>query len=659
MNKSHRSKWAKSSRIPSSRLAGVAGAAGALLLTTSAAIAQQPQELEGIIISGGLTPVKAANFGRSATVITNSQLTQRGIKQVANALRQVPGLAVSQSGGAGGLTEIRVRGSESNHVLVLIDGVEIANSSNGVDFSAITADEIERIEVIRGPQSALYGSAALAGVINIVLKSGIRNGFKSGATVEGGTPGSKALSGLVRGGNSFLDVAMAISHRDDEGWNTAAEDGESDGYENTAFYAKVSADITKNLDLQGVFRWSSDTAEFDDTSFGCGSPSCYVFDADNTIDRRHRIAGLTVNYKMFDETLVHSPFVHYADTDAETNMPSSFFSTTVNEASTFKYGYKGAYFFGSQRQHSVAGLIEQKEEKFENTFAESKQQREQTNYAAEYKGDITPNLFFQAGIRYDDNELFDDALTWSTSASYRFTATNTRIHASVGKGIVNPSFFEQFGTIFGQFLANPNLTPEESLGWDVGVEQKLFGGKMIVDVTYFQATLTDEITTTSVQVQDGPLQGQFVSTPINLVGESDRQGIEVAATVMPLPGLLIGASYTYLDATEPDGTPEVRRPENAFGLNVAYTFLDERATIGADVTYNGGDTQRDFSDASFSSPKVSVEEYFVVDFNASYKVSEEVKVYGVLNNAFDEDYEEVLGFRARPRQAYVGVKVGY
>ncbi|MEQ8823317.1 MAG: TonB-dependent receptor [Filomicrobium sp.] len=653
MNKSHRSNWAKSSRIPSSRLAGVAGAAGALLLTTSAAVAQQPQELEGIIISGGLTPVQAANFGRASTVISSDQLEQRGIKQIADALRQVPGLAVSRSGGAGGLTEIRVRGSESNHVLVLIDGIETANSSGGFDFGAITADEIERIEVIRGPQSALYGSAALAGIINIVTKRGIRNGYRAGATAEVGTPGSKAFSGLVRGGNNFLDVAMSISHRDDEGWNPAGEDGESDGLENTAFATKVTADITKNLDIQGVFRWSNDTTEFDDTAFGCGNPSCYVIDGDNTIDRRERIAGLTANYKMLDGALVHSPFVHYADSESET---IDGFGTTLNDAITFKYGYKGAFFFGSQRQHSLAGLIEQKEEKFENSFANGKQQREQTNYAAEYKGNITPDLFFQAGVRYDDNELFDDALTWSTSASYRFAATNTRVHASVGRGIVNPSFFEQFGTIFSQFLANPNLTPEESLGWDVGVEQKLFGGKMIVDVTYFNATLTDEITTVGVF---DPLSNSFVTTPINLDGESDRQGIEVQATVMPLPGLLIGASYTYLDATEPDGTPEVRRPENAFGLNVAYTFLDDRATIGADVTYNGGDTQRDFSDASFSSPKVSVEEYFVVDLNASYKVSDEVKVYGVLNNAFDEDYEEVLGFRARPRQAYVGVKVGY
>ena len=625
--------------------------ASALVLPVGTVRAEQPIELKGIIISGGLTPVEAANYGRASNVITGEQMEQRGIKQIADALRQVPGLSVSRTGGAGGFTEIRVRGAEANHVLVLIDGIETANSSGGYDLSAITADDIERIEVIRGPQSALYGSAALAGIINIVTKRGIRDGYRAGATVEGGTAPAKAFSGLVRGGNSFVDVAMSISRRDDEGWDEADKGGEKDGFENTTFSTKVTADVTKALELQGIFRWTDRSSDFDETSFGCGSPDCYVFDADNTTSGRDRIVGLTANYKMFDGALVHSPFVHYADSNSETLTPASFVTRSFNEASTFKYGYKGAFFFGPERRHSIAGLIEQKKEEFENTYTTQLHERSQTNYAGEYKGYLTQDLFFQAGVRYDDNELFDDALTWSTSASYRFRPTNSRIHASVGKGIVNPTFFEQFGTIFGVFKANSSLTPEESLGWDVGVEQTLFNGAFVVDVTYFQATLTDEIITTSLSTGE--------STAVNLVGESERQGVEVQATISPIEGLFLSASYTYLDATEPDGTQEARRPKNAFGLNVAYTFLDGRAMVGADLTYNGGDVQRDFSDASFASPKVSVEDYFVVDFNASYKVTEDIKVYGVLNNAFDEDYQEVLGFGSRPQQAYLGVKVGY
>lgn len=613
--------------------------------------AQTPVELEGILVSGSLTPVQAESYARASTVITSEQIEQRGIKQLADALRQVPGLAVTRTGGAGGLTEIRVRGAEANHVLVLIDGIETANSSDGYDFSSITADEIERIEVIRGPQSALYGSAALAGIINIVTKRGIRDGYRAGATVEVGTPPAAAFSGLVRGGTSFVDVAMSISRRDDEGWDAADDDGEKDGFENTTFSTKVTADVTRALEVQGVFRWTNQTIEFDEIAFGCGNPDCYVFDAANTTSGRDRIAGLTASYRMFDGALVHLPFVHFADSLSETITPSSFFSPSTNEASTFTYGYKGAFFFGDQRQHTIATLVEQKEETFENTYADSEKKRSQTNYAAEYKGHLTPDVFFQAGVRYDDNEVFDDALTWSTSASYRFAPTSTRFHASVGKGIVNPTFFEQYGTIFGVFLANPNLTPEESLGWDAGVEQTLLDGALIVDVTYFEATLTDEIVSTTLPTGE--------TTPINLVGESHRHGVEVQATVSPLRGLYLGASYTYLDATEPDGSPEVRRPKNSFGLNVAYTFMDDRTTVGADVTYNGVDTQRDFSDPSFTSPKIAVEDYLVVDFNASYKLTDEVKIYGVLNNAFDEDYQEVLGYGARPQQAYVGVKVGY
>ena len=630
----------------SRRLLGVSTSAAFLIAAALPAMAQTPIELEGIIVSGGLTPVEAANFGRSSTVITGEEMQRRGIKLVADALRQVPGFHVSRAGGLGGQTQIRIRGAEANHVLVLIDGIETADASGfgSFEFSNLTAEEIERVEVLRGPQSSLYGSDALAGVINIITKRGIRNGFKAGATTEGGSSPAKAFSGLLRGGTDWLDIAMSLSKRDDEGWDASDGGGETDGLENTTFSTKVTADFTRDLSLQGVFRWTNRDNEFDRTAFGCGDPDCYVVDADNFTTGRDRLFGLFGRYAMFDGALVHAPFFQYSDGESQTPAFGS-----ENEASKLKYGYKATLFFGPSKRHSLTGLIESEEEEFESRTS-GFQSRRQVNYAGEYKGYLTDNFFVQGSVRQDNNDEFDDALTWAASASYRFAPIGTRVHASVGKGIVNPSFFEQFG-FSGNFVGNPSLTPEESIGWDAGVEQTLFQGALVVDVTYFEATLTDEISSTT-------LPSGF-RTPINQLGESDRRGVEVSATVSPLPSLFVTASYTYLEATDPDGQVEVRRPEHAGGVSFAYTFLDGRAHVGADLTYNGENEQSDFSDPTFTSPRVTVDDYFVVDFNASYLIADNVKLYGVLNNVFDEDYQEVLGFSGQPQRAYVGLKVGY
>ncbi|MEO1121628.1 MAG: TonB-dependent receptor, partial [Pseudomonadota bacterium] len=167
-----------------------------------------------------------------------------------------------------------------------------------------------------------------------------------------------------------------------------------------------------------------------------------------------------------------------------------------------------------------------------------------------------------------------------------------------------------------------------------------------IDVTYFNETLTDEIS-------------GFGASVVNLDGDSERQGVEVSLNLRPVDGLAVGASYTYLEASEPDGSEEVRRPQHSAGVNAAYTFYEERATVGADVTYFGDNVQRDFSDDSFTSPKVDVDGYLVVDLNASFEVTENVSIIGKVENAFDNDYQEVLGFGSQPLAATVGLKVKF
>ncbi|MEL6420822.1 MAG: TonB-dependent receptor, partial [Pseudomonadota bacterium] len=355
---------------------------------------------------------------------------------------------------------------------------------------------------------------------------------------------------------------------------------------------------------------------------------------------------------MLNGALVHAPFLHYSDAENLNIEPLGFTSSSASEADKRRYGYKLSYSFGATRQHTIAGLVERKEESFDSSAFAGSAERQQNSYAAEYKGFITPELFIQGGIRHDDNSTFEDFTTWTASASYLFRQTNTRIKGSIGEGVVNPSFTEQFG-FFGNFIGNPDLLPEESLGWDIGIEQRLFNDALIFDITYFEADLTNEI---------GARFVGFVGQPINNPRESERRGVEIQATVRPLPGLTVTGYYTYLDATDFNEATEQRRPTHSGGVKTAYTFLDGRAHVGVDVTYKGEDQQSDFGSASlvtFVSPIVTVDDSIVVDLHGSYKISDQVKVYGVVNNLFDEDSTEVLGFASRPTTAYLGVKLGY
>ncbi|MCI4662369.1 MAG: TonB-dependent receptor [Neomegalonema sp.] len=603
--------------------------------------AQTQTEIGDVIISGGRVPVDAQSYARANTVITAEDLERRQVTSVADALRLAPGLQVSD---AGGQASLRIRGSEANHVLVLIDGVETADSASGFDFSFLTADNIERIEVLRGPQSALYGAGATAGVVNIITKRGLRKDVSASVMVEGGTAPAKAGSVLLLGGTETADGALSISWRDDEGWDLSGDDGEKDGRENLTLNFRGSADLGERVHLRGNARYTDRKSEFDSTQFGCGDSDCYVIDGSGVTEGSDLTLGLAADIDTLGGALVHTPSLGYARSE---NDLTTDFGPADNETSTLKAGYQASYSFGAYDEHSVTGALEFKRESFQNSYAGGDtKEREALGYVLEYQGEPMDALFVQAGLRFDQNADFKDALSWSASASYAVPFHPTRLHASIGQAQTNPTFFEQFGFIPGEFTGNPDLAPEKNFGFDIGIEQRFWADRALIDVTYFNERLRDEIT-------------GFGTTVINEDGTSKRQGVEVSLRVRPIDPLTLGFSYTWLDATDPDGTREVRRPRHAASADIAYRFFDERAQIGAVATYFGDNLQSDFGDASFTSPKVQHDGYFVIDLNASFKVSDGVELFGRVENLLDEDYEEVRGYTSQPRQGFVGLRAKF
>jgi vitamin B12 transporter len=628
------------------RTAAAGAIAHACLVMT--ALAQPALELEEIVVSGGLTPVDAQSFARAVTIITAEEIERRKPRTFADALRTVPGVAVSRSGGPGGLTQVRIRGSEANHVLVLIDGVEAPDSSAGRDFSTLSPDLIDRIEVLRGPQSALYGAGATAGVINIITKGGLRGGTRLSGSVEGSSaPGGRG-SALFQGGTDRADIGLGVSYSNDAGWDVSGDDGEKDGARDVTFTARGSADLGDVARVRANLRYADRTGEFDDTAFGCGGPACYVVDAKRReVESTLFLGGLALDVDSFGGALVHTPSVRYSQ-EASENTGS--FGVSTNDTSTLSLGYQAALTFGAADDHTLVGAVQWKRETFENSFSPENRERDQLGYVLDYRGNVTDALFLQGGLRFDDNDAFGDFVSWSASASYNFFDTGTRLRASIGRAQTNPTFFEQFGTIFGTFQGNPDLSPERNFGWDVGIDQSFWGGRAQIGATYFNETLKDEIASRTVA---------GVTSPVNLDGESDRQGVELTARLAPVDGLSFGASYTYLDATEPNGAAEVRRPRHSGAVDVAYRFLGDRATMGAEAVWAADAVDFDFGDPSFTSPRAALDDYVVVNINASYALAETVEIYGGVRNLFNSGHQEVLGYAEQPIIGFIGLRASW
>lgn len=611
------------------------------------AAAQEPVLLDPIIVSGGLTPVDAQSYARAVSIITAEDLERGNPRTFADALRTVPGVSVSRSGGPGGLTQIRLRGAEANHVLVLIDGVETADSAGGADFSSISAEMIERIEVLRGPQSALYGAGATAGVINIITKGGRRGETRMSGSVEGSSAPGLKLAALMQTGLEDADLALGLSFKDDAGWDVSGDGGEKDGVRDLTLTARGSVDIGDMAVLRGNLRFTDRTGEYDATAFGCGGPECYVVDAEGLENTTTQFTGgLAADVETFGGAFVITPSLGYSQKESEDDGQYGF---SFADASTLKLGLQGALTFGARDQHTLVGALQWKGETFSNTYAGGDvKRRNQMGYVLDYRGEITEALFVQGGLRFDDNDRFDDFLSWSASASYNVFSTGTRLRASVGEAQTNPDFFQQFGYVPGRFTGNPDLTPERNFGWDVGVDQQFWDGRAEIGLTYFNETLQDEIVGAGLSVD-------------NIDGESERQGVELSLRVAPVDGLNLGASYTWLDATEPTGPggaqrTEVRRPTHSGSFDVGYTFMGGRATLGAEAVWAAEGTAADFGDPSFTSPRIDLEDYVTVNISASYAVSERVELFGGVRNLFDSDHQEVPGYAEQPLTGYLGVR---
>jgi vitamin B12 transporter len=602
--------------------------------------------------------VPAYTVGNAVTVVTGEELRAQQVRHAAEALRSLPGVSVNRGGGVGSLTQVRIRGAEGNQTLVLIDGIEANNTADGeFDFSNLSAEDIERIEVIRGPMSGLYGSNAVGGVINIITRRG-QGPFTASLRTEGGSFGTRDVAVRASGGSDKAHISLAYHWRDSNGFNISPVGDERDGSRIGTFTARGGVTLLPGLTLDFTLRNTDKVSERD----GFGGPAgtlATAIDDRSTLNHKVFLAGTNLRWETHGGRLVQEFRANHNGTITADTDRSPFPSTSRNISEAEKLSYLASYRLDMPAvavTNTLSGRVEKEFERFtpEGSFADGlERQRARIAYTGEWRGGFANRLFLTAGLRHDDNDNFQDFTTWRAAASLVVSELGMRPHASVGTAVKLPTMFEQFGTS-PFFVPNPSLTPEQSFGWDGGVEFTFFKGMAIFDVTYFRANLTDKINGTA----PGPIPGTFTS--VNLPGESTREGVEVSARVKLDRNLTLGGAYTYTDARTPTGEREFRRPLHGGRADLAYAFNGGRGTATFAATYNGRQDDLAFTmPFFFPTPRARLDAYWLVNATVAYKLQPGVEVFARVENALDQHYQEVFGFESPPLAAYAGLKLTF
>ena len=568
------------------------------------------------------------------SVLTSDDIAARNQAFAADLLRSLPGLTVNQSGPRGSLTQIRLRGAEANHVLVLIDGIDASNPNTGeFDFAGLRAEDIAKIEVLRGEQSALYGSDAIGGVINIVTKSGARDAGWS-ASVEAGS--FDTLSGHIGSvlpiGDSGASLSVNGIASTTEGYDISIGGaGEDDGSTSQSLTLGLNGVSFGDVQLSGKLGYSNLVSAFDSDSNFDGA----LDDTNDELTTQRRFGNVTARFDL--GVIDHALTASWSETDAAN--PNAGFRNDLQGSRT-TLNWTGQAEIGAG---VLTGLLETETEAFE-TFggvgAGQNQSQDITNNAVAIDyvhkfGDVK----LSASARADFNDRFDDAQTYRLGLSYTL-GRNGRLYGSVGTGVKNPSMTELFGFFPAGFTGNPDLQPETSLGYNVGYSHDFNAGHISVDI--FRSELSNEIRTLFFPV----------NTAVNSDDDSTREGVEIEGKYDLSEAIALRGSATFLNAQDTGGADEIRRPEFLASATVIWRPTDDLTFTGS-VDHTGEQLDTDFS--TFPSQNVTLDAYTLVGLNGRYAISDQFSLSLRGENLTDETYQEVLGFASQGRAVYFGI----
>jgi len=633
----------KSSRKTSAVVLGVA-----LAFCSSAGAEEKVANIGEIVVTATRDELPIEQVGSSITVVTAKQIEQQQKRTVADALRMVPGLDVVRTGSSGGTTSIFMRGAKSEHTLVMIDGIEMNDPSSAggtFNFGHLTVDNIERIEVLRGPQSTLYGSHAIGGVINIITKRG--DGPASGSvSVEAGSFTTTRETASISGGTDRVQFSLAASRLDSDGISSAGQrygNDEKDGDQNSVITARFGVTPTSNSEIDMVLKYGKSRNEIDNGG-GVGK------DDPNHIMRSSELFArgqgwLSLFNNLWEQKLgvSYSDISWHDDNDPDAAHPvdrlrSSFQGQAVkfdwqnilklHKTTTLTMGLETKEEQGSSDYHSVSSFGPY------DSIWSKKTARTNSVYLQD-QINLWDAWFSTIGVRLDDHDRFGSKATYRFTTAYLFKQTDTRLKGSYGSGFKAPSLYQLYSS-----YGSPDLQPDKSIGWDLGLEQGLPFLRTMFGATWFKNRYSQMI------------DFDMSTWTYNNVAKAHSQGLELTTAVQPLDELSLRFAYTYME-TEDDSTGKelVRRPQNKLSFDANYTFL-KKTNLSLGLVYVG----------SRYNDKGNTQElggYTLVNLAVSYDVTKNMQLFGRVDNLLDREYEEVLGYGTPGIGAYAGVKVSF
>jgi vitamin B12 transporter len=603
--------------------------------------ASDADTLRTIVITATRIPTPELDVASSVTVVSADEIAARQERTFAEVLKDIPGLNVVQQGGPGAETSVFMRGTNSNHTKVLVDGIDVSDPSNAnaaFDFGQLLTQDIERVEVLRGPQSGLYGSDAIGGVINVITKSG-SGPMQLSASVEGGTFDSFNQTAAVSGSQNAFHYSANVAHLHAGATPVTPLDvlapGEhrnDDYYDNFTLSSKLGFDVTPDFDLGLVARYTNTHLRYTGEDFSTfpALPAAQQ-SASNTDQYYARATGHLVS---LDDALNQTLGVAFTRNQTATLQPQ--LPETLNTGERVKVDWQGAVKV-SKAQTVLLGLEDARDEISAPLAARI---RIASAYV-ELQSQLGEHWFSALNARYDDNDRFGSKLTYRIAPTWVSSASGTKLKASVGTGFKAPTLSELFQSFPPFFFANPDLRPESSVGYDLGIEQGFGGGRVRIGATWFYNRIRDLIVT------------DVTGTTYANVGRASTDGVEGFVAYQPLRQLTLRLDYTYTEASDDVLHEELlRRPKHKGNLNATWQATDALLLNASVLTVSSWvDGNRDFS-----IPRLDAPGYTTVNLAASFDLSQQLAVFGRIDNLLDRHYENPVGFLQPGIGVFAGIR---
>ena len=586
-----------------------------------------------IVVTASRRAQNINDIGASISVLGEDALERGQYSFVVDALQTLPGVTISQSGGIGGQAAVSIRGAATAQTVILIDGVQlndVSSPAGGFNFGTLDPAGIERIEVLRGPQAVLYGSDAIGGVVNIITKTGGDTG--GSAFIEYGAFDTVRAGATLTGGSDAFGFNMSASGIKSDGISKADEDDgntEVDGYESYTLRGRVTAKLSDAVDVEVFGSYSDSDTEIDGFSF---NPITFGFDlgdtADSSLSEDYLIGG-RLHADMFGGKLANTLSVEYSAINRES---ISSFGTTPGNGERFNLDYLGVYTM--DENWSVSAGAQHESVKAESASIESFATDSLFGVIAYARS----GLNFSAGLRLDDHDTFGSTENAQLRAAYTFSETDTHIFTNWGEGFKAPSVFQlTFDCSFcaaPQTLPRVDLRPETSDAWEAGIEQGFSGDAATLRVTYFDQKITDLI--------------DFAFTEgYSNIAAARLKGVEVSFDLAFSGTMNFISNYTYTSAKD-RSTDErlIRRPESQFYAGLDWQ-VSEPFSTNISVTHTGG---------APDSGDQFIESWTRVDVRAAYKISDNIELYGRIDNLFDGNYQQVAGYGTPGISSFFGIR---